>query len=271
MAEEISYCPKDVSDPKSPRWRHRCNAKRVPIAGTAVGIQGCQWINCCVNQIIAFVNYKQKRGQDHHALIKETVDLWRSVCDGNQERSTWFRTEIETMVEQFIITEDDNILLLMQSTIKYCLSLLDDNEHNDIQLPGGMYPDTEIAASLAALQHFKREAKHTVIRWCDEQPPGTMCSMNTIFGLLLDNIHADVSDGYWHTLRLWSNEVWDRAMLKCSEISYLYSNTRGAKEGRRKVEEWHNSDARTTCNMNESPSPSHDKPQVVQVTVWKRA
>jgi hypothetical protein len=84
MAEDYSYRPKDVSDPKSPGWRHRCNANEVPIAGTAVGIQGCQWVNCCVNHITACVNYKQKRGQDHHALIKKTVDLWRSVCDGNQ-------------------------------------------------------------------------------------------------------------------------------------------------------------------------------------------
>jgi hypothetical protein len=36
----------------------------VPIDGTAVGIQGCQSVNCCVIQIIQFifVNYKQKRG-----------------------------------------------------------------------------------------------------------------------------------------------------------------------------------------------------------------
>jgi hypothetical protein len=48
------------------------------------------------------VNYKQKRGQDHHALIKETVDLWRSVYDGNEETATWFRSEVETMIEQFV-------------------------------------------------------------------------------------------------------------------------------------------------------------------------
>jgi hypothetical protein len=63
----------------------------------------------------------RKRGHDHHALIKETVDSWRSVCDGNQETSTWFWTEVKTMVEHFIITEDHNILTLMQSTVRYCL------------------------------------------------------------------------------------------------------------------------------------------------------
>jgi hypothetical protein len=94
--------------------------------------------------------------------------------------------------------------------------------------------------------------------------------MNTIFGLLLDNTHAHVPDGYWHTLRDWSNEVWDRAMLKCLVISDLYSNTKGAEKGRRKVEEWHNSDSSTTGSLCESPSPSHGKPQEVQVTVLKR-
>jgi hypothetical protein len=105
-----------------------------------VGIQGCQWVNCCINQIIACVNYIQKRGQDHHALIKETVDLWRRVCDGNQETASWFWTEIE---EQFIITEGNEILLRMQSTI---------TEYNDKQRLGGMDPDPEIATSLAAFQ-----------------------------------------------------------------------------------------------------------------------
>jgi hypothetical protein len=116
--ESYSYRPKD---PKSPGWRHHCNANGVPIAGTAIGIQGQQWVNCCVNTITASVNYKQKRGQDHHALINEIVDLWRSVCDGNQETATWFRTDVESWIEQFIITEDNNILTLMQSTIRYSL------------------------------------------------------------------------------------------------------------------------------------------------------
>jgi hypothetical protein len=224
MAEEFSYRPKDVSDPKSPGWRHRCNANRVPIASTSIGIQGCQWVNCCVNQIIANVTYKQKRGQDHHALIKATVDLWRSVCDGNQETATWFQTKIEAMVEQFIITEDNEILLRMQSTI---------TEYNDSQRPGGMDPDPEITKSLAALQYLRREAKYMVKRWCDGQPQDTMCSMTTIFDLLLDNIHADVTDGYYNTLQFWSVEVWDRAMLTCSVISDLYTKTRGAEKGRR--------------------------------------
>jgi hypothetical protein len=121
MTEDNSFRPKDVSDRKSPTWRYRCNANVVPMAGTWIGIQGCHWANCCCNRILAHINYKQKRGQDHHSLIKETMDLWRSVCEGNEETSTWFRQEVESMVEHFVIVEDNNILTLMQTTVKYCL------------------------------------------------------------------------------------------------------------------------------------------------------
>jgi hypothetical protein len=109
--------------------------------------------------------------------------------------------------------------------------------HLRAQLLRGMGPDLEIVASLAALQHRILEAKHIVIRWCDEQPPGTMCSMNAIFDLLMDNIHVDVPEEYYHTLRFLGYEAWDRKMLKCLVISDLYSNTRGAETGRRKVKE----------------------------------
>ena len=111
----------EVSDPKSPTWRYRCNANGVPIAGTLIGIQGCQWISTCCSCMIAAVNHRQKRGSDHHSLIKETADLWRSVFDGNQETKTWFQSEVEKRIEQFVITEDQNILLLMQNTVKYTL------------------------------------------------------------------------------------------------------------------------------------------------------
>jgi hypothetical protein len=114
---------------------------------------------------------QQKRGQHHHALIKETVDLWRRVCDGNQETASWFLTEIEAMVKQFIMSEDNEILFRMQSTII---------EYNDNQRPGGMDPDPEIVTALAAQQYLRRKAKYTVKRWCDGQPQDTMCSMATI-------------------------------------------------------------------------------------------
>jgi hypothetical protein len=85
------------------------------------------------------VNYRQKRGSDHHSLIKETADLWRSVFDGNQETKTWFQSMVEKRIEQFVATEDQNILLLMQSTVKYTLlrlylsssASLGDIEQND--------------------------------------------------------------------------------------------------------------------------------------------
>jgi hypothetical protein len=96
----------EVSDPKSPTWRYRCNANGVPIARTLIGIQGCQWITTCCSCIIAAVNHRQKRGSDHHSLIKETADLWRSVFDGNQETNTWFQSEVEKRVEQFVAAED---------------------------------------------------------------------------------------------------------------------------------------------------------------------
>ncbi len=111
----------EVSDPKSPTWRYRCNANGVPIAGTLIGIQGCQWISTCCSCIIAAVNHRQKRGADHHSLIKETADLWRSVFEGNQETKSWFQSEVEKRIEQFVATEDQNILLLMQNTVKYTL------------------------------------------------------------------------------------------------------------------------------------------------------
>jgi hypothetical protein len=68
------------------------------------------------------------------------VDFWRSVCDGNQETSTWLRTEVEIMIEQFITTADNNILTLMQSIVRYCLlrlymahsTSMADNEQNDV-------------------------------------------------------------------------------------------------------------------------------------------
>ena len=37
---------------------------------------------------------------------------------GNQ---TWFQSEVEKRIEQFVITEDQNILHLMQNTVKYTL------------------------------------------------------------------------------------------------------------------------------------------------------
>jgi hypothetical protein len=49
------------------------------------------------------------------------VDLWRSVFDGNEETATWFREEIEIMVDGSIATEESNILTLMQSTVRSCL------------------------------------------------------------------------------------------------------------------------------------------------------
>jgi hypothetical protein len=85
------------------------------------------------------VSYRQNPGQDHHALIKETEDLWRSVFEGNHETSPWFRQEVEKKIEQFVTTEDQNILMLMQNTVRYCLlrlylaagSSLGDAEQND--------------------------------------------------------------------------------------------------------------------------------------------
>jgi hypothetical protein len=133
------YRPKDVADPHSPGWRNRCNANGVSIAGTYIGLQRCQWSNCATAQILAVVKCKQTRGLDHHALIKETVDLWRSVCDGNEETATWFRQKIEIMADSFNATEDTNILTLMQSTVRNCLlrlfmvagTTMADAEHND--------------------------------------------------------------------------------------------------------------------------------------------
>jgi hypothetical protein len=43
------------------------------------------------------------------------------VCDGKEETATWFRQEIEIMVDSFIATEDTNILTLMQRTVMNCL------------------------------------------------------------------------------------------------------------------------------------------------------
>jgi hypothetical protein len=140
MAEEsYSYRPKDVSDPKSPGWQHRYNANGVPIAGTSIKIQGQQWVNFCVNQVTACVSYKQKREQDHHALIKETLDLWRSVCKDNQETMTWFRTTVKAMVEEYIITEDNEVLLRLQSTI---------TEYSKGQRPESMDLDPEMETAL---------------------------------------------------------------------------------------------------------------------------
>jgi hypothetical protein len=72
-------------------------------------------------------------------LIKETADLWRSVFEGNQETKSWFQSDVEKRIEQFVATEDQNILLLMQSTVKYCIlrlylssnSSMGDVEQND--------------------------------------------------------------------------------------------------------------------------------------------
>jgi hypothetical protein len=43
------------------------------------------------------------------------------VCNGNEETATWFRHEIQIIVDGFIATKDINILTLMQSTAKNCL------------------------------------------------------------------------------------------------------------------------------------------------------
>ena len=43
------------------------------------------------------------------------------MFDGNQETKTWFQSEVERRIEQFVATEDQNILMLMQSTVKYTI------------------------------------------------------------------------------------------------------------------------------------------------------
>jgi hypothetical protein len=112
-------------------------------------------------QVTTCVNYKQKNGRDHHNLIKETVDLWRNVCKDNQETMTWFRTTIAAMVEEFIITEDNEVFLRLHSTIA---------EYINCQRPENMDPDPEMETALTALRYLRREAKYTVKRWCEVQP-----------------------------------------------------------------------------------------------------
>jgi hypothetical protein len=102
-------------------------------------------------QILAVVNYKQKRGQDHHALIRETVDLLRSAFNCNEETATWFRQEIEIMVDSFIATEDTIILTLIQSTVRNCLlclymaagTTMADTEQNDAIKAGACATDSQ--------------------------------------------------------------------------------------------------------------------------------
>jgi hypothetical protein len=105
----------------------------------------------------------------------ETVDLWRSMYDGNEETSTWFMQEVETMVEQFIITEDNNIITLMHSTVMYCLlrpymaagSTMADSEQNDAivahvpRMTTGCHDPEEDAWSTRSIYHSARSVPTT--------------------------------------------------------------------------------------------------------------
>jgi hypothetical protein len=62
--------------------------------------------------------------------------------------------------------------------------------------------------------------------------------MTNIFDLLCGNVHADVRDGYYDTLQLWSADVWDRAMLTCSRISDLYTKPRTERGRLGVAEQW---------------------------------
>jgi hypothetical protein len=76
-----------------------------------------------------------------------------------------------------------------------------------------------VAIMLAALSHFTFISRSVVRKWCERQPQGTMCSLNTVFDLVCANHHAEVPYQYYETLGDMDNSALDLVILRCSEIA----------------------------------------------------
>jgi hypothetical protein len=120
-ADVLVLSSKKASDPKSPLWQYNLDPNGIPECSTDDGVRGFQWVTTTGHKIIAVVNHRQKRGQDHHALMNETVFLWRGAVSSNQEAATWFKEDVDANIAEFVAAEDANILLMMQSTVRYTL------------------------------------------------------------------------------------------------------------------------------------------------------
>ncbi len=78
---------------------------------------------------------------------------------------------------------------------------------------------------IRALSHLTSVSRSVVRKWSAKQPPGTKCSLNTVFDLVCENHHAQVPDMYYKTIENLDNSACDLVILSCEEISGLYPKT----------------------------------------------
>ena len=125
------------------------------------------------------------------------------------------------------------------------------------------------ATALAALAQFRGVARSVVREWCQQHPEGAMCSIDTVFDLILDNHHAEVPEEYYNTIRLMSNCAHDQDILSCSEVAQLYNMT--VTQDHSKVDAW--LDGNTVVTGAQSVQPDAQPQQrvwVAHTTVRKK-
>jgi hypothetical protein len=102
------------------------------------------------------------------------------------------------------------------------------NLYVDMHRTYGKMPVTKLekkqcaATMIRALLHLKSVSRSVVRTWCAKQPPGTRCSLNTVFNLVCENHHAEVPDMYYRTIRNMSNAACDLKLLSCHQIVSMY-------------------------------------------------
>ncbi len=126
-----------------------------------------------------------------------------------------------------------------------------------------------VAIMLAALSHFTSISRAVVRRWCEGQPQGTRCSLNTVFDLVCANHCAEVPDRYYETLGDMDNSALDLVILSCSEIAGLYNKT--AIQVHSKVDSWLDGNTVATgARSGRSDTPPQQRVWVAHTTVRRR-
>ncbi len=126
-----------------------------------------------------------------------------------------------------------------------------------------------VAIMLAALSHFTSISRSVVRRWCERQPQGTRCSLNTVFDLVCANHCAEVPDRYYETLGDMDNSALDLVILSCSEIAGLYNKT--AIQIHSKVDSWLDGNTVATgARSGRSDTPPQQRVWVAHTTVRRK-
>jgi hypothetical protein len=126
-----------------------------------------------------------------------------------------------------------------------------------------------LATDLAALAQFKGVARSVVREWCQQQPEGAMCSIDTVFDLVCKNHHAEVPEEYYNILRLMSNCAHDQDILSCSEVAGLYNRT--VTQVHSKVDAWlEDNTVVTGAQSDHTDAPRQQRVRVAYTVVRRR-